>query len=652
MYTVRSFKAAIKLMHLQVKIIGGGMEVDRLRQPIDMQSELPEGAERTPDVIALDLQVSPDEVDVLLADRVPYTDIQPNLVLPAELRHPELYERLSRQQEKDAYRETTRAGLASSWEAEYGADRADELLGRFDHLAETIKEDGALVIGDMIDREAFAGLVDEYDDLITEHGSGSLLHSYVNLRSHPDFLVNQDFNRAFFHPLAIALISYQVGGAVRIVDARAKDAGPVSAHAQDNMLHVDENGARRSGSELKVNLSWRKGQASGPIGQNFTFLPGTHMGLRQSQEGPSGPFFTEADSVFRTPESVQQVFELQRQVRGGKDTVSEMTDHKRPLSAIFIASDLVHHRYRTEEGDPRSGLIMAFHPTAIVPGEYVDNYEPADREKLTLEESLFGIHNGEPDVEFGEMLTRYSSEIAEKLDEVFEAEQIIYADERALSLEGMKAWYKSVTQAPTVEDIKRQNADFPLGAELNFDSFMALLGDQMHYDKHASIYLVLYPDGHEAVRKWARNANREMRPEILQARLQEWEGEVRQPAVEDLLSQEQFLEITDHLLDNAASVTPEMRREAHLEPGERISPTEAYQSVEQLIVDLAENYARADSRQTYLTLSLFQFWACDTLNRLKGNNDPELRELGGQLLRNYIAAAVLVEKQIVHEGAE
>lgn len=607
-------------------------------------------AEReSPDSITLDLPLSPDQVDALLADRVPNTDIQPNLVLPSEVRHPELYERLKRREEKDTYREALQTGIANAWAAEYGAERSDELLGRFNHLAETIGNDGALVIGDMIDRKAFAGLVQEYDDLVKEHGSGSLLHSYVNLRSHPDFLVNQNFNRAFFHPLAIALISRQVGGAVRIVDARAKDAGPVSAHAQDNMLHVDENGARRSGSELKVNLSWEKGHSSGPKGQNFTFLPGTHKGLRQSQEGPNGPYFTEADSVFRTPESIKQIFALQRQVRGGGDTVSEMTDPERPLSAIFVASDLVHHRYRTEEGEPRSGLIMAFHPTAIVPGEYVDNYEPGDRENLTLEESLFGIHNGDPDAEFSEMLTRYSSEIAQKVDEVFEAEQVIYADERALSLDGMKAWYKSATEAPTVEDIKRETAYFPLESKLCSDDFMALLSTQMHYDKHASIYMILYPDGHEAVRKWARNANREMKSEVLQTRLEEWRGEIRQPAVEDLLSQEQFLEITDHLLRNVASVTPEMRREGHLDSGERISPSEAYESVEQLIADLAENYTRADGRQTYLTLSLFQFWACDMLNRMKGNNDPELRELGGQLLRNYITAAVLVEKQIAHE---
>jgi hypothetical protein len=620
--------------------------------PQDVNPAMAHGAEwGSQDTITLDLQLSPGQVSTLLDERVPYTDIQPNLVLPSEVTHPELYERLKRQQEKDEYRKTLQTGLATAWEAQYGPEKAGQLNGRFSHLADTIERDGALVIGDMIDRNAFAGLVDAYDGLIDKHGSGSLLHSYVNLRSHPDFLVDSRFNRAFFHPLAIALISRQVGGAVRIVDARAKDAGPVSAHAQDNMLHVDENGAMRSGSEMKVNLSWEKGQPSGPKGQNFTFLPGTHQGLRQSQEGPNGPYFTEADSVFRTPESIAQVFALQREVRGGQDTVSEMTDPNRPLSAIFVASDLVHQRYRTEEGKPRSGLIMAFHPTAGVTGEYVDNYDPIDRENLTLEESLFGIHNGDPDAEFTEMLTRYASEIAEKVDEVFEANQVIYADERALTLDGMKAWYKAATEAPTVEEIKREAAYFPLGTELGREDFMGFLAsDMMRHDKHASIYMILYPDGHEAVRKWARNANREMRMDVLQPRLQEWQDEIKQPAVEDLLSQEQFKAITERLLHNAASVTPEMRRRGHLDEGERISPTEAYQSVEQLIADLAENFSRADSRQTYLTLSLFQFWACDMLNRLKGNNDAELREVGGQLLRNYITAAVLVEKQIANEN--
>lgn len=622
------------------------------RVPGTVEPALQSAAEgNLPATITLDLPLSPNQVVGLLEERVPYTDIQPNLVLPEEVNHPGLYERLNRQEEKDGYRDALQTGLASAWEAEYGSEKAEQLVDRFSHLASTIDRDGALVIGDMINREAFAGFVREYDNLVEQHGSGSLLHSYVNLRSHPDFLANEEYNRAFFDPLAIALISRQVGGAVQVVDARAKDAGPVSAHAQDNMLHVDENGAMRSGSEMKVNLSWEKGQASGPKGQNFTFLPGTHKGLRQSQEGPEGPFFTEADSVFRTPESIEQVFALQREVRGGEDTVSEMTDPDRPLSAIFVASDLVHQRYRTAEGRPRSGLIVAFHPTVGVPGEYVDGYEPADPEKLTLEESLFGINNGDPDAEFREMLTRYSSEIAEQVDAVFEAKKVIYADERALSLDGMRKWYQAATEAPTVEDIKREAAYFPLGSELKTDDFMTLLGTQMmHYDKHASIYMILYPDGHEAVRKWARNANREMKPEVLQGRLEAWRDEIKQPAVEDLLSQEQFLAITDRLLENVASVTPEMRSQGHLEPGERISPAEAYQSVEQLIADLAENYTRADGRQTYLTLSLFQFWACDMLNRLKGNKDPELRELGGKLLRNYITSAVLVEKQMANEA--
>jgi len=96
-------------------------------------------------------------------------------------------------------------------------------------------------------------------------------------------------------------------------------------------------------------------------------------------------------------------------------------------------------------------------------------------------------------------------------------------------------------------------------------------------------------------------------------------------------------------------VLPAERANGHLDAIERISPQEAYRSVEQLIVDLGENLTRADDRQTYLSAALFQFWACDELNRLQGNDNPDLKMIGGYLLRNYIASAVLIEKQIASE---
>ena len=54
----------------------------------------------------------------------------------------------------------------------------------------------------------------------------------------------------------------------------------------------------------------------------------------------------------------------------------------------------------------------------------------------------------------------------------------------------------------------------------------------------------------------------------------------------------------------------------------RISPTNAYQSVYQVIDDLSEAISRCDSLQNYLSTSLFIFWAADELYRLLGTNDP------------------------------
>lgn len=601
-----------------------------------------------PRCIVLDFDLATTTVNQLLNERVPGTIIRPNLVLPQQIKNPEAYQRLSGQAEKQEYRDTLRAQLAEAWQTEYGIEKAGQILDNFNRLSSTIEEDGALVVGDLVNRDAFGGLVQEYDHLMQESGSTSLLHSYVNLRNQPGFLTNHGFNGAFFHPLAIALISERVGGAIRVVDARAKDAGPISVQAQDNMLHIDNTPYR---DEYKVLVTWEKGRASGPKGQNFVFLPGTHKGIRQSLMGLEGPYSTERDSVFSTAESIVQAFEIQRQTRGGEKAVVEMQDSERPLTTIFPSGSLVHHRLRTEEGHSRSGLIIAFHRAADSPGKFISDYQAGN--DATLEEALFRFQDANSDTDFRRILKGYAREIAEKIDEIFDAKgqsTIIDAKERTLSAQAMEVWHKIATGAPTVEQIKQRNAYFPLGAEINFDDFMTLLSDKMmHHDKHAPYYMILYADGREETRKWARNRIREMSGEVLKNRLNEWQDEIKQPMIDDLLSLDDLLEITNLLAKNAAAVSPKGRSQGRLDAIERISPTEAYRAVEQLIIDLGENLSRADSRQTYLTLSLFQFWACDELNRLQGNNIPELKQLGGRLLRNYIAAAIVIEKQITEE---
>lgn len=602
--------------------------------------------------VLMDLSDLTDEqVNNLVRERVPAVTIRPQLVLPEEVQAPDVYARLGDQERKNAYRDTLRNGLLTAWTEVYGEDQAHEVLAQFDQLTAVIQEDGAAVFGDLIDRESFAGLVSDYDDLMAKDGSTSLLHSYANLRNQPEFLSNADFNGAFLHPLAMALISERVGGAIRIVDARAKDAGPISVRAQDNMLHIDNTPYR---DEYKVLVTWEKGKASGPKGQNFVFLPGTHKGVRDSLVAEDGSVYsTENASIFIHPEDVEQVFALQQRVRTGGNEVVEIHDKDRPLTTVFPSGSLVHHRLRTEEGHSRSGLIIAFHRTTDTPGEFIGNY--AQDDGRSLEASLFGFQDAGSDAAFSEVLAAHATEIGDKVQEIFDSRKpatLIDAQAKTLAPEDMEDWYRIATGAPTVETIKQQEGYFPLGGELDRTQFTRLLSEEMmRHDKHGPIDMILYADGHEEPRKWARNRIREMREDTLRERLGEWMGETRQPSSDDLLTLDQLQEITQYLTDTAQAVSPAERANGHLDEIERISPQEAYRSVEQLIIDLGENLTRADDRQTYLSAALFQFWACDELNRLQGNNNPDLKMIGGYLLRNYIASAVLIERQIANEMA-
>ncbi len=601
----------------------------------------------------LDLRVTRVQVDELLSERVSGTGIRPSFVLPEDVHAPEAYKRLQGKEQKDGYRVGLLSGLLSKWQEEYGIDEAELIGARFQTLSSVIQDEGALVFGDLIHRDHFGELVQGYDELMRQDGSVSLLHSYANLRNQPDFLANPGYNRAFLHPLVVALISDRVGGAVRLVDARAKDAGPISVRAQDNMLHIDNTPYR---DEYKVLVAWEKGQPSGPKGQNFVYLPGTHKGVRDSIIGPDGtPHSTENASIFIHPEDVTQVFDLQQRVRPGSNAVVEVHDEERPITIAFPSGSVVHHRLRTERGHSRSSLILAFHRSADTPGEFIGGFEPAAHNQ-DLEVAIFGLQDTGSDDEFCRILATYSHEIAEKITEIFSdggPTVTIDAQAKTLPPDEMEEWFSIATDAPTVEDIKQRANYFHLGSEVRPDDFLDLLGGKMMlHDKHGPIDMILYVDGHEEPRKWARNRIREMREDTLQQRLVGWKDEIRQPEVSDLLTIAEMGDITKQLAEMAATRSSQQRREGHLDPIERISPEEAYRSVEQLIIDLGENLTRAEDRQTYISASLFQFWACDELNRLMGTDNQELRVIGGRLLRNYVVAAILVEKQIAFEKSE
>lgn len=131
---------------------------------------------------------------------------------------------------------------------------------------------------------------------------------------------------------------------------------------------------------------------AGPAGQNFTFLPGTHKLARTCFVNEDGvPWSSENASIFTTPDSIRKVFDAQRQL-GGQDhpTVIEVTDSERPLSGVFAAGSLVHHRFRTASGSARSCIILVFHRVADNPGRMVSDVE--DSSDVSLSELLTRVY--------------------------------------------------------------------------------------------------------------------------------------------------------------------------------------------------------------------------------------------------------------------
>lgn len=596
---------------------------------------------RQMDSFRINLDVTAGDLKSLVSERVKAAKIQPELVEPSKVRVPGAYKRFQHTIEKERFRSDLLSELTSAWESDFGTEKALDMAKNFTSLSQTIEENGALVFGDLIDKESFKSLVSRYAQVMSDTGSVSLLHSYVNLRNHPDFLKGVIFNDVFFHPLIVALIAHRIGGPIRVVDARGKDAQPLTVRAQDNMLHIDNTPFN---DEYKVIVTWEKGKASGPKGQNFVFLPGTHKGARNCFVTENNlAWSTENASIFITAKSIKDVFEFQKKVRPeGTPAVIEVQDRDKPLTTIFAAGSLVHHRFRTDTGHARSSIIIAFHPYRDNPGQFIDNADATHGQDICT--CLFGHQEDTTGQEFVAIIQRNAKSIGLKLSQIFSEEGtvIVNQEQKVLSQTEIKDWEAVATSAPEIEDIKLQQQNFPFGKELPREEFMGMLGNVLiPYDKHGPLDLILYEDNHEESRKWARNRIREMRLDHVHARLQKWASEIRQPTVEDALLPQELVTLAYQMIQFIDRLNSSQRASARIDEWEKISPENAYRSVRQLIEDLAEAMLRCYSLQNFLSTGLFLFWTCDELNGFQNEQIDELRNLGGKLLRNYISTAIL-----------
>ena len=384
----------------------------------------------------------------------------------------------------------------------------------------------------------------------------------------------------------------------------------------------------------------------GPSGQNFVFLPGTHRGFRQSFKGTDGhAWATENGSIFITDASVNQLLAFQQSVRGSNSVVEIQSD--KPTSTLFAAGSLVHHRYRTKEGSPRSCIIVAFQPAMDNPGEFIHGLSE-EKGETGLEQLLLGYQDKDSAPVFMKALLESIDEITGKLQEIADPGSptvTLKIEEKKMDPDQISQWRKIATDAPTIEELKARDQHFPLGNISQSDLMPILSNSLMFYDKHGPLDLILYYDSHEESRKWARNRIREMHLKDLQDRLEAWMSEIHSPTQEDLLTPHQITGITLKLLARIKGLSDGEIAQGHVDAYEKISPKNAYQSVNQLIDDLTETISRCDSLQNFLSTSLFVFWATDELYRLLGANDPEIKELGGVLLRNYIATAIVEKKR-------
>lgn len=402
------------------------------------------------------------------------------------------------------------------------------------------------------------------------------------------------------------------------------------------MLHIDNTPFN---DEYKILITWRRGTAQGPAGQNFTFLPGTHKLARTCFVNEDGvPWSSENASIFTTPDSIRKVFDAQRQL-GSQDhpTVIEVTDSERPLSGVFAAGSLVHHRFRTASGSARSCIILVFHRVADNPGRMVSDVE--DSSDVSLSELLTrGVPDESYQQRFIATLCAAADEIAELLLKWKKTPQRpVSLPLQTKQIDGARfeEWISAATKAPEVREIRNRELTIPYGEVLSAEEFFDLIWRLMRFDKHGPLDLILYHDNREEPRKWARNLIREMSADRLYERLLGWLADIQQPRPADCLRPLQIHALISEVLKTLPlDEDQDPPADWHFDLL-GMSHAEAARSVKHLLEDVAEALLRCEDMAAYLSTSLFAFWAVDAAYSLDGRRNLVVKDCARRLLRHY-----------------
>ncbi|KAI0452497.1 hypothetical protein F5B21DRAFT_483209 [Xylaria acuta] len=527
----------------------------------------------------------------------------------------------------------------------------DETEARFLEIVDRVESDGAALFGGLIDPAMFEKLIAAYDKVQAHSGNAAFMHSYINLAHEHDFFLGGDYIEAFSHPLLVSVVSYLVGGAIRIVEFRGKNTDPISINAQDNMLHVDNTPFKE---EYKVLLNWRRGQAKGPSGQNFTFLPWTHKGNRDININKQGePWSSERDSLFVTDDSIDGLFDFQKSVKGVSRVV-EARHPDQPLSVLFPAGALVHHRYRTEDGDPRSCIITAFHLSSKHPG-HISELPPITGRKKTLIEFLVGHQDEGSAEEFLDLLLGESPRVESKLEELFQPghpSQLIETASLSLSGDKLAQWRKTVMHAPS-PIVHKLNNGLRL-SEMDFGNLKALaekLASVMDYDKHCNLQMILYEDGREEIRKPGRKIIGERKKDAITSRLRPWISDLGSASfsASDLIEPQTLRILCDAVAELASNLiqVPSSGENRTEDWNQLQGQAKIFGSLSRLMTDLGEAIMRCEGVEAFVVTSLFLFLTSEEIySHLSSSDKAVIRFVIVLFLRNYVAAVLLVEANI------
>jgi hypothetical protein len=517
-------------------------------------------------------------------------------------------------------------------------------------------EYGLVAFRDFIPNADFRRVVATYDRLMQQHGSKSAhAHTFLDLRNHAEFIADPFVRRCFLHPLHIVLLAYRSGRPVVLVDARCKDTGAIEAVNRDNGPHMDDSWSH---VEQKIFVAWSKsardidGAVLGPLTQPFVALARSQHLLRLWRT-EFGANFSVRDIRRILAVSDWSVFPAEF-----KDT--------RPVTLLFGAARLLHHRFRSIPGDAeahngipltsleRSVCILAFHAfdrsrrwPGFLSAEQVAAFNGTDRQLSELERFILSTTEtgtrSEIERRFLELVRAEVPVVEQQLIDCNVRRSHVPIAERRMSRAQQRAWITTLAETKPLSAVKPR-----LDRSIPTTALRGKILDVMMYDIHQDADMIIYRNGDEQYRKYMRTRLRELSTVQAKQRLD---------AFRRLNRLERFSS-TDILSPTA--ICRIIRRTLRAIDGLRVPRSNPLaerdgDSLRQLARDLIECTGRATSIQEYRTYSLFAQRVLDEVLgfaetyrvRLPARVRANIDTAAQTLLQHYVALVLEDDASVV-----